>query len=154
MAPWAIGAFAASAAAHAAGAYALGRAARSRRGRIAAYALGLAAVMVLGIAGFRLSGSGPGDAVDSLHAAAVIGYQAAWVAAVVCRGPGWRGALVAGVSTVLLVLSLSSDAYAGLLQRAWVVLDQAWLLTVTVLAASGMRAGRSAQDAVGSDSSS
>lgn len=138
VAPWAIGAFVASAVAHAAGAYALHQAA-ARHGRrrlhVAAVALALAALMVLAIAGFRLSASGPGDLLDSLHALAVIGYQLAWVVAVLARGPGVRGVAVAAVSTVLLMASLSWGEYAGLLQRAWVVLDQAWLLTITVLAA-------------------
>ena len=153
MAPWAIGAFAASAVAHAAGAYALvrsgaGRAAgRAAGGRLraAGAALALAALAVLAIAAFRLSGSGPGDVLDQLHAASVLAYQVAFAAAVLLRGRLLPAVTVAGVSTALLLVSLGDGLGApGLLQRAWVALDQAWLLVVVLLACRQTRVrGRS-----------
>ncbi|QWC84687.1 DUF998 domain-containing protein [Nocardioidaceae bacterium] len=141
VAPWAIGAFLASATAHAAGAVALWRA----RARAAAAALGAAALAVIGIAGFRLSGSGAGDVLDTLHAASVVAYQVAWVLAVVAWGRARTATplavalavavVVAVTSTVLLVLSLGdSTGVPGVLQRCWVVVDQAWLLVATLIA--------------------
>jgi hypothetical protein len=121
-------------------------------GRPLGWPLAAAGAAGLVVAGFRTGcplgaagcGTAPNDAppdlADVVHGFGVVGYEVALVAAMALvaarRGPrAWRLATAAAAVASVLLLLQTGDADTGAWQRAWLLVNTAWL------AATALREG-------------